>query len=438
METKQILIDARPLVDPKSGGVRRVALRVLTSLIESDEPYAFTFVTTGASVKTLPEPFASNPRVKHVHIKWPNKLLSLLMMFGVTTLDRLAAHELKKCSERQEPTKRDLQPTTHLPTEARRAKEGNPQPPFDAVLLPNLGFVGFMETPYALVLHDLSFRIDPRWFPLKMRIWHVAINPRETARRASRIFAVSETTARDAARLLNVSKDKIDVFHPGIPKFGHAEITRFAGDGHGALGTGKEPCPVPCLPAEAQRAKEGAHHVPSTGRDHRPYVLAFAEQDPRKNVKTAIAAVERIRKDPGFSAGGGNLSLVIVGSPRPTPDARCPDWMIRTSSISDQELASLYENASALLYPSWYEGFGLPLHEAARFGIPCIASPHGALPETAPQGTVFAPPAKPHLWTSILRDILLAPDRYRTTFDASLEEADISPIKEWLRRPIER
>jgi glycosyltransferase involved in cell wall biosynthesis len=81
---------------------------------------------------------------------------------------------------------------------------------------------------------------------------------------------------------------------------------------------------------------------------------------------------------------------------------------------NDEALAALMKNASVFLYPSWYEGFGLPLHEAARFGTPCIASTSGALPETAPQGTLFAPPTKPHLWVVAIQRVLHEPAKHRT------------------------
>jgi glycosyltransferase involved in cell wall biosynthesis len=72
-------------------------------------------------------------------------------------------------------------------------------------------------------------------------------------------------------------------------------------------------------------------------------------------------------------------------------------------------LSTLMKNASALLYPSWYEGYGLPLHEAAAHGTPIIASTSGALPETAPPGTHFVPPFKPHLWTQAMQSVLENP-----------------------------
>jgi glycosyltransferase involved in cell wall biosynthesis len=124
--------------------------------------------------------------------------------------------------------------------------------------------------------------------------------------------------------------------------------------------------------------------------------------------------------------------------PPPTPydftTSRLHDYIERLPSVTDEQLSDLYRTASAVLYPSWYEGFGLPLHEAARYGTPCLASIMGSLPETAPTGTVFAPPAKPHLWAAMLRDMLTSPERYRTTFDESLAKTDISVIVDWLKR----
>jgi glycosyltransferase involved in cell wall biosynthesis len=404
----RLLVDARPLVDPKAGGVRRVAMNILTSLIETEESFNFVFITTGARIRTLPEPFASHARVRHVHIRWPNKLWSALAMFGLVSIDRMA--NVRDSGLGGGGGGGGRGPPPPHPPESRNPNPETRTPAFGGALLMNLGFVGFMEVPYALVIHDLSFLIHGKWFPLKDRIWHYAVNPKEIARRANRIFTVSETTAKDAERLLDVPRKKIEVFHPGIPKLGQrAEIARFAGD--------------LC-----------------------PYVLAFGEQDPRKNAKTAVAAVKCLRKELGFE----NLRLVLIVSgkirtskPFDSPSdalevaqGRQPNkrtWIIRLPAVTDAELADLYQNASAVLYPSWYEGFGLPLHEAARFGTPCLASTHGALPETAPQGTVFAPPGKPHLWASMLRDMLQAPNAYRTTFDQSAEKPDISPMLEWLR-----
>jgi glycosyltransferase involved in cell wall biosynthesis len=82
---------------------------------------------------------------------------------------------------------------------------------------------------------------------------------------------------------------------------------------------------------------------------------------------------------------------------------------------SRAQLQTLYAQASCVAYPSWYEGFGIPLHEASVYGTPCISSTAGALPETAPPGTLFAPPQKPHLWVEALELVLQNPEAHKTT-----------------------
>ncbi|MBD3251604.1 glycosyltransferase, partial [Candidatus Uhrbacteria bacterium] len=306
-----------------------------------------------------------------LHLKLPNKLWTALSVFGTTSID----HEVQK-----------------------RINE-----PFDVVLLTNLGFVGYVKTPYALILHDLSFLIQSSWFPWKMRLWHQAVNPKELARRADRIFTVSETTKLDAVRLLDLPEEQIETFHPGIPTL---RVSRSELGGSNDL-----QLPTP----HAQRPT--------------PYVLTIGESDPRKNVRTAIQAVETLRSQPEFEP----LQLVIIGSLRTTHHAPRSEWIIRKQRVTDEELASLYQHASAFLYPSWYEGFGLPLHEAAQFNTPCIASTHGSLPETAPDGTLFAPPNKPQLWTGLLKDVLSSPERYSTSTDLRNEQTETQGFIRWIR-----
>ncbi len=366
-----ILVDARSLVDPNAGGVGRVARRALAALVLQADGAHFAFVTTGAVKPALPEPFASQASVTHVHIPIPNKIWSAMCMFGITSLDREAARRAGKSA--------------------------------DAVLLPNIGFVGRLAVPYALILHDLSFLIEPRWFTPRMRLWHRAVNASGQIRRAVRLFCVSETTARDAERLLNIPRDRLEVFHPGTGA--EIETGNLEPRSHN---TGQE-FPVP----------------------YSQYVLAFNDANPRKNIGTAVAAVSKLREDPEFS----DLRLVIIG-PDPnrsplTADRTAP-WITRLSHIDDAALSDLYSRASALLYPSWYEGFGLPLHEAARYGTPCLASVHGALPETAPQGTLLIPPAKPHLWAAALCDVLRCPELYRTVSDPADEQPRMEGLLDWI------
>ncbi len=315
----RILFDARALAE--HGGVSRVAGRLLAHLRATRPNDDIVTMTTGWDIQ----------KNSDIHLKIPNKLWSLLCLLRLTSLDRVAERMTHK--------------------------------PFDELILPNVGFIGTPRTPYTIVVHDLSFLIEPRWFPFRMRLWHRAVRARHLIKQANRILCVSETTARDVERLLNVAKERIEILSPAIVV--------------GTLDRHPESKPSPIA---------------------QPYLLAF-DDTPRKNISTAITTVAHLRNDERFK----NLSLVIVG--RPVRQTK-PDWIRRVSSVSDETLNNLYRNASAFLYPSWYEGFGLPLHEAAAHGIPCLASAHGALPETAPTDTILIPPNKPQLWVTTLKEIL--------------------------------
>ncbi|MBU1348667.1 glycosyltransferase family 4 protein [Patescibacteria group bacterium] len=309
------LVDARPLTDATSGGVGRVSrhlLKAFTRLATDDET---VLATTGSQPPTT-DVLPTGSNVRHVHLRVPNKLWSLGCMTGFAAIDE---------------------------TCERRAGT------VDATFLPNLGFVGELRRPTVLLLHDLSFLIEPRWFSRRARLWHQAVDATAQIRRATHLLAVSETTRCDAMRLLDIPGDRITV--------------------------------IPIGATFESVAPRSTLHAPRAR-----YVLALGADDSRKNAATATEAVAALRHEPRFE----DVELVLVGSPT------CP-------RPSDAELADLYRHASAFLYPSWYEGYGLPLHEAAAFGTPCIASTAGALLETAPPGTLFADPAKPHHWVEALK-----------------------------------
>lgn len=325
----RILIDARPLADPSSGGVGRVARELVAAYAETFPDDELVCVTTGAKKPDLPGRLI-RPNVVHEHIAIPNKIWSIGSWLGVLQFGRSSKFRVRHT---------------------------------DGIFYPNIGFVGpvHRSPPTVLLLHDLSFLIEPAWFTRKQRMWHKAVRATTLIRSATKLFAVSETTKRDAVRLLGIPEERITVIPLG-----------------------------PTLSATV-------HREPFTVNR---YVLAIGANDPRKNAATARVAVEELKKEPGYE----DLELVLIGHNHPHPLLQKEG-----QGVVDAELASLYANASAFLYPSWYEGYGLPLHEAAQFGTPRVASTSGALPETAPPGTLFANPAKPHHWVEASKMALAQP-----------------------------
>lgn len=303
----KILVDARPLQDERSGGVRRLAEGLLPALQSSGKDLQWIIATSGS--KRSP--------ISTSHAPLPNKILSALFISGLSSFDRHF--------EMQSP---------------------------DLALFFNLGFTGPMKLPYMLVVHDLSFLIEPQWFAPRARLWHKLVAPKRMVKNARHLFAVSESAKRDLMSLLDIPENKIDVIPLGI-----------------------DVLPAPKPPAVLPPEK---------------FVLIIGQGDPRKNVGAAIEAAKQ-----------NHIHAVVTGK-------------AGSDSTNDAELAWLYQHAACFMYPSWYEGYGIPLHEAASFGTPIIASTASPLPETAPMGTVFAAPEKPHHWSQALSQILADPGHFRT------------------------
>ena len=194
--------------------------------------------------------------------------------------------------------------------------------------------------PAVLTVHDLSFEREPELMPRKDRLVFKTVVPR-SARRADHVIAVSERTRDDLADLYRIPEDKVTVIPHGV-----------------------DPLFTP-----GEQLGEGG------------YLLV-------------VGAVQR-RKDPRAAVDAGNelhMPVIVVGPEREPALAR----ELRSLGadlrgyVEKAELAELYRDACALVVPSRYEGFGLPVLEAMASGTPVIAAPDPALVEVAGDAAVFA------------------------------------------------
>jgi glycosyltransferase involved in cell wall biosynthesis len=200
-------------------------------------------------------------------------------------------------------------------------------------------------------IYDMTCRLMPEL--------HTAANIRadeslakNVLARADRLIAISENSRQDAARLLGLDANRIEVIYPGVPQ-----------------------------------VYFGAQPRPS----EQPYVLYLGAIEPRKNVDTLLDAWSsfRLRSDfdlviAGASGWAGEKTLARLKSR--------PAGVRYLGYVPEDELPGLMAGASAFIYPSLYEGFGFPVAQAMAAGVPVITSNTSCLPEVAGEGALLVDP----------------------------------------------
>jgi glycosyltransferase involved in cell wall biosynthesis len=217
--------------------------------------------------------------------------------------------------------------------------------------------------PTVVTLHDLTLWLHPEF-----HYWRRVLSMRPligpAVRRAQAVIAVSHSTAQDAMRLLGLQADKVRV----IPE---------------AADPSFEP-----LAREEARARAAGLGLPER------YLLNVGTLEPRKNLVRLLEAFAHLRRR------HGDLALVLTGqrgwkerSILETVERLGLSRAVRmTGRVPRAALVGVYGAAEALVYPSLYEGFGLPLIEAMACGTPVIAAPNGALRETGGDAVEFVDP----------------------------------------------
>jgi glycosyltransferase involved in cell wall biosynthesis len=230
--------------------------------------------------------------------------------------------------------------------------------PLDALL-----FTDWMTPPQrggvrATTIHDLVPHHHPEWCTSRTIAMHTRKD--RAAMTCDVVFANSAYTAADAVSTLGIDAGRLVVAHPGIG-------VGFSPDGPAAdLGT--------------------------------PYILGVGTFEPRKNLATLVEAWQSLRDE---------LGLVLVGGAGwgERPDLDDPA-IVRPGYVSDDLLARYYRDASVFVYPSRFEGFGIPVIEAMACGAPVVASAHPSLDEACGDAAVRADPDDPDSIARAVREAL--------------------------------
>lgn len=225
----------------------------------------------------------------------------------------------------------------------------------------------FAPCPVVTTIHDLAFEHLPETF--KRRSWmQLRLTVRQTARRAAHIITVSEYSRDDISRTYGIAPQRITVTPEAAPA-GFAPVTD---------------------ETELRRIRE------SYGIQEN-YILSLCSIQPRKNLVRLIEAYSCLR---GVRPEVKLPQLVLAGKRgwldsetfRAAERTDLGKEILFTGYVPDGDLAGLYSGAICFVYPSYFEGFGLPLVEAMQCGVPVIAGNRTSLPEVlGDAGLLFDP-----------------------------------------------
>ncbi|MGI8631152.1 MAG: glycosyltransferase family 4 protein [Solirubrobacterales bacterium] len=278
--------------------------------------------------------------------------------------------------------------------------------------------------PYVLTVHDLSFEQRPGDFTAYERVWQRAARPRELARGAAAVLAVSDATAAEVAERWQIAPEVVTVVRPGLA--------------------------APSRPSDEEIAETTARHGLAG-----PYVLFVGALEPRKGLEVLTRAWGTVCQERGVAAGGqahgeaaygagarGELAqLAVVGQGRLSGDLAGPGVRL-LGRVPEAELWRLYAGARLLVLPSLLEGFGFPPLEAAALGTPSVLSDLPALREVlGPDGARWVPPGDIAALAVALSDLLGDASRRRaiaTVAKAAVAQLDSRHAAETVHTALHR
>jgi glycosyltransferase involved in cell wall biosynthesis len=226
-------------------------------------------------------------------------------------------------------------------------------------------------------LHDMTASLFPETH-LPLNRWYSRMTMRRFMHHADVVIAVSESTKRDAMRIASVPGERIAVIPHGVDR-------SFC----------------PCPPAATRDLCD--RYGLTEG-----FLLTVGTIEPRKNLVTLLGVLKSL--DEGDAA----TKLVVVGRTgwRAEPfldairDLGVEERVVLTGAVPESDLPAFYGAAAVFLFPSLYEGFGLPVLEAMSCGVPVICSNRASLPEVAGDAAILLAPEDGQAWAEALKGLL--------------------------------
>ena len=267
----------------------------------------------------------------------------------------------------------------------------------DCLFIPVHILPRFSPKHSVVAIHGLEYEILPEYYPQGFRRY-LRRTAKFSTQRAEKVIAVSKSTGKDLVDLYGISPDKITVIHHGLES--PLNLSFKKGEG------------LPYL------QKEGLGKLQT-----RPYLLFLGRVETKKNILGLLEAFKILKKKyriphqlvlAGYPGFGHNLIKKKIKEER-------IEGVVKTGFVSEEEKWPLLSGADAFLFPSFYEGFGLPILEAQAMETPVVAGHGSCMPEIAGQGALFVSPHNPEEIAKETYRILTEPGLKDSLVRAGLE-----------------
>ncbi|MFA6097252.1 MAG: glycosyltransferase family 1 protein [Candidatus Paceibacterota bacterium] len=331
-------IDIRMLARGTRTGIEAYTEKLLSNMLGLDTGIEFRLFYNGYKKVRLSYGFLDLPNVKLIESSIPNRILDISSkLSGIPEIDRLLGGI-------------DIMFSPHifLSSLSRKCKS-------------------------VVTFHDLSFEKYPEFYSKSKSYWHFSMDPKNQAKRASRIITASQSTKNDLISLYGTDPKKIRVIYSGIEQ-------------------------------EMKNGKIKMENVGAIRKKYRlpeKYILYLGTLEPRKNIVGLIKAYELFRTKNDIRHSTFDIpKLVIAGSKgwlyKEIFDKidRSPvkNDIILTGFVEEKDKEYIYRLADLFVYPSFYEGFGFPPLEAMSHGVPAITSNVSSLPEAVGDSAIMVDP----------------------------------------------
>jgi glycosyltransferase involved in cell wall biosynthesis len=330
-------IDGRALTNGRRSGIEEYVYQIINSLALLYPQHEFRVFYNGAKKLPANVVFPNYKNLKIIEGKFPNRFIDFTgVFFDYPKVDKLLGG-------------------------------------IDIFFSPHFFWASLAKCPRVITFHDLSFIRYSEFFPWQKRLWHWRMFIKRQIASASHFIAVSNSTKLDLMEYFDVREDKISVIYEGI---NHKEFRPISKDSKEILDFKRR------------------NNLPEK------FFLYLGTVEPRKNIISILEAYRLCRKlklipSEIYFVIAGNIGWLAkdVISLMSSPGFK--DLVIFRSNVKSEERVFWYASAEALIFPSYFEGFGLPPLEAMACGIPVITSNRSSISEVVGDGAIMIDPFRP-------------------------------------------